>query len=152
MTRAHERFIEDVGVAAAGDGLPRIAGRLFGYLLLSPEPRSLDDIAEALQVSKGSVSADARLLLSHGWLRRVSFGGDRRDYYEMAPDFFARIVAYRLSRWEALHALVEEAIPRFHAAPARVRERLVYLDEAQRFFDEGLRRLLEEWAARRSPP
>ncbi len=96
MVEAREKFIEEVGLAAEADGLPRIAGRLFGHLLLSPDPCTLDEIAEALSVSKGSVSTDARLLLRHGWLRRTSRAGDRKDYYEMAPDFFAGIVAYRL--------------------------------------------------------
>ena len=111
MGEARERFIEEVGLAAEADGLPRIAGRLFGHLLLSPGPCTLDEIADALDVSKGSVSTDARLLLRHGWLRRTSRVGDRKDYYEMAPDFFAGIVAYRLERWDALHDLVAAAIP-----------------------------------------
>ncbi len=148
--KAHERFIEDVGLAAEADGLPRIAGRLFGYLLLSPGPRSLDEIADALNVSKGSASTDARLLLSHGWLRRVSNSGDRKDYYEMAPDFFAGIVSYRLARWDALHGLVSDAITDLSAEPGAVRERLQYLDEVQAFFVDGMRRLLDEWHARGS--
>lgn len=152
MVQAHERFIEEVGMAAEADGLPRIAGRLFGHLLLSPGPCSLDDIAEALNVSKGSVSTDARLLLRHGWLRRASVAGDRKDYYEMAPDFFAGIVSYRLARWEALHDLVAAAIPDLDAEPEAVRDRLRYLDEVQAFFVGGMRRLLGEWSARAQQP
>ena len=147
MAQALERFIEEAGLAAESDGLPRIAGRLFGYLLLSPEPSSLDEIADALGVSKGSVSTDARLLLGHGWLQRVSRPGDRRDYYEMAPDFFARIVAYRLDRWSALHELVDAARPSLPRQSAAVERRLAYLDEAQQFFSQGLERLLAEWNA-----
>jgi predicted transcriptional regulator len=145
---ARERFIEEVGMAAEADGLPRIAGRLFGHLLLSPGPCTLDEIAEALNVSKGSVSTDARLLLRHGWLRRASRAGDRKDYYEMAPDFFAGIVAYRLERWDALHELVASSIPDFANAPATVRSRLEYLDEVQAFFVAGMRQLLLEWRSR----
>jgi DNA-binding transcriptional regulator GbsR (MarR family) len=145
---AKEQFIEEVGLAAEADGLPRIAGRLFGHLLLSSGPCSLDEIAEALNVSKGSVSTDARLLLRHGWLRRSTQAGDRKDYYEMGPDFFAGIVAYRLGRWSALHDLVSTALPEMASESRTVRDRLRYLDEAQSFFVDGLRRLLEEWDAR----
>jgi len=148
MIGVRERFIEEVGLAAEADGLPRIAGRLFGHLLLSPGPCTLDEIADALNVSKGSVSTDARLLLRHGWLRRTSRAGDRKDYYEMAPDFFAGIVAYRLERWDALHDLVAASIPDFSDESATVRERLEYLDEVQAFFVAGMRQLLLEWRSR----
>ncbi|MEO7217773.1 MAG: MarR family transcriptional regulator [Gemmatimonadaceae bacterium] len=144
-TRAQERFVEEVGLTTEADGLPRIAGRLFGHLLLSPAPQSLDEIAESLSVSKGSVSTDARLLMSHGWLRRTTISGDRKDYYELAPDFFAGIVAYRLRRWSALHDLVAETRPELGAESQPVIERFRYLDEAQSFFVDGLRKLLEEW-------
>lgn len=143
MARSQAQFIEQVGVTTEGDGLPRIAGRLFGYLLLSPEPRSLDEIAEALAVSKGSASTDARLLLRHGWLRRISQPGDRKDYYELAPDFFAEIVSYRLARWDALHDLVAGA--ELDDASPEVLDRLDYLERAQRFFVDGIRALLSEW-------
>lgn len=145
MAGSQAQFIEEVGLTAEGDGLPRIAGRLFGYLLLSPEPRSLDEIADALEVSKGSASTDARLLLRHGWLRRVSQTGDRKDYYELAPDFFAEIVSYRLARWDALHDVIAAALPRLADEPESVRARLHYLERAQAFFVEGIRELLTEW-------
>jgi DNA-binding transcriptional regulator GbsR (MarR family) len=143
-------FVEQMGLNAESDGLPRIAGRLFGFLLLSPGPRSLDEIAAELGVSKGSVSTDARLLLRHGWLRRVSQPGDRRDYYEMAPDFFGGIVAYRLTRWEALHDLVSEARQRLPQQTAPTEERLQYLDQVQEFFLTGIRDLLTEWRVRQA--
>ncbi len=148
MTTPHKQFIEAVGIVAEDDGLPRIAGRLFGYLLLSPTPRSLDEIADTLGVSKGSVSIDARLLVGHGWLRRVSRPGDRKDYYEMAPNFFACIVAHRMSRWGALRELIAHEIMNFSDEPASVRERLRSFDEAQEFFLDGMRQLLTEWRAR----
>ena len=64
-------FIERMGVALDSDGLPRIAGRIFGLLLVSEDPRSLDDLAAELRVSKGSVSTNARLLEQRGLLERV---------------------------------------------------------------------------------
>ena len=60
-------FIERMGVALDSDGLPRIAGRIFGLLLVSEDARSLDDLAAELRVSKGSVSTNARLLESAAW-------------------------------------------------------------------------------------
>jgi DNA-binding MarR family transcriptional regulator len=141
---ANYAFINQLGALAEADGLPPIAGRLFALLLLSPRPMSLDAIADALGVSKGSASTDARLLLQHGWLRRVAQPADRRDYYEMAPDFFAELVRYRLRHWQELEQVVASGGAR-PGRSAAVRERLGYLRRAQRHFTAGLRVLLDEW-------
>ena len=86
MDQATLDFIESMGRQFEEDGAPRIAGRLFGLLMLQEAPCSLDDIAEQLQVSKGSASSNARLLEQLGIAERVTRTGDRRDYYQIAPD------------------------------------------------------------------
>ena len=99
-------FVDRMGHGAESDGLSPIAGRLFGLLLISEAPLSLDDLAEALGVSKASISTEARRLLDRGIVERVSARGDRRDYYELAPDFFAQVIRSRVARWRKLHDLV----------------------------------------------
>src|SRR5689334_15224571 len=108
VDRAAEAFVERMGLNTEADGLSRIAGRLFGALLLAEEPRSLDDLAESLGVSKASASVEARRLLERGVVERVGRPGDRRDYYQLAPDFFERVIRRRVARWSSLHALVSE--------------------------------------------
>jgi DNA-binding MarR family transcriptional regulator len=145
-----EWFIERVGVAAEADGLSRIAGRLFGALMLSEEPRSLDELAEALQVSKASVSVEARRLLERGVFERVSRPGDRRDYYELAPDFFARLIRHRVSRWAELHALAGE-VRSGGGLSAGVKRRLAYVDDVHSFVLARVEDALREWSAREQP-
>jgi biotin operon repressor len=81
------RFVERMGLEAERDGLPRIAGRILGFLITADAPASLDQIADALQVSRASVSTNCRLLEQIGAAERVSLPGDRKDYYELAPGF-----------------------------------------------------------------
>ncbi len=90
MDQATRDFIESMGRQFEEDGAPRIAGRLFGFLMLQEEPCSLDDVAEQLQVSKGSASSNARLLEQLGIAERVTRAGDRRDYYQISPDIGER--------------------------------------------------------------
>ena len=106
--RAQRAFIDRLGDAAEADGLSPIAGRLFALLMLAPEPRSLDELAEALGVSKASVSTDARRLLERGIVERTRRTGDRRDFYELTPDFFARVIRARVARWRRIQQLVDE--------------------------------------------
>jgi DNA-binding transcriptional regulator GbsR (MarR family) len=149
--RSANRFIEQLGLIAEDDGLPRIAGRMFAVLLLAEAPMSLDELAGTLGVSKASASTDARILLRHGWIRRVVQPGDRRDYYEMVPDFFAEFVASRVRQWQALYDLVGDALTGLPDFSPAGRERLEYLRDVQEFFLKGLRHRLDEWHAHHRP-
>ena len=142
-------FVARMGQSTEQDGFTRIAGRLFGYLLLSEQPCSIQELATALKVSKASVSTDARRWLEHGILERVPRGEDRRDYYKIAPDFFRKLMQYRLERWENAHGAVAEALQRIQPS-AVVAERLAYMDEVNQFVIERLRQNLDDWDRARS--
>lgn len=103
MTDGAREFIERMGLVAEEQGIPRIGGRMLGYLLLQKEQKSLEQIAEDLQVSKASVSLNARCLERLGVVEKVSSPGDRRDYY--------RIVE---RPWERIYAAAQEQIQRTH--------------------------------------
>lgn len=62
-------------------GLPKSIGEIYGFLYISPEPRSFDEILERLSISKGSTSQGLKFLRSLGAVRAVYVAGTRRDYY-----------------------------------------------------------------------
>lgn len=127
-----ERFIEQMGQFFEQDGLSRIAGRLFGYLMLKEEPESLDGLAEALQVSKASISNNTRMLETLGALERVTLPGDRRDYYQVAVNVRERMIEFRLQRFYATRQLLEKALKTAAAENPAIRTRL---QEITSFFD-----------------
>ena len=138
----HDWFVEQMGLVAETDGLPRIAGRVFGHLLLAERPCSLDELAAALGVSKASVSTDARLLSERRLVERVGQPGDRRDYYQLAPDFFRRLVEYRIARWAAIGDLAARYRARTSHQPPAVARRLDHVDAAHRQIVAELARVL----------
>ena len=107
--QAQDEFIEVMGRHFEEEGVPRIAGRLFGLLMLGEQPCSLDELAERLQVSKGSVSTNARLLEEWGVATRVTRPGDRRDFYRIAPDLSERLIERQLGRIELLIERLERS-------------------------------------------
>ena len=123
MRKDVERFVERAGLLWENDGLPRIAGRIFGLMLVSEDALSLDEIAETLGVSKASVSTDTRLLERMGFIERVSKPGDRKDYYQNTERSFERAIAERIRRMHELEALIESGRELATTRPA-VRERL----------------------------
>ena len=66
------------------EGVPRLGGRIFGVLLLSDRPLSLDEIAARSGSSKASASSNARLLERMGLVDRATSLGDRKDYYHLS--------------------------------------------------------------------
>ncbi len=84
-----QRFIQEIASLLAPRGLPPTAGRLYGYLLLSPAPVSLDQIAADLEMSKGGAWNAARMLERCGTARRYGQPGSKRALYGPPDDFTA---------------------------------------------------------------
>jgi DNA-binding transcriptional regulator GbsR (MarR family) len=129
MDQAARQLVEQMGLISEEDGLPRIAGRIFGYLLLEPTERSLDEIADSLGVSRASVSTDARRLVQIGLLERRSRPGDRRDYYVIAAEGFRRVIEQRIRSMRRFHELLIAARELPDMSPV-VRDRIAQWDSA----------------------
>lgn len=107
MTEGAREFIERLGIVAEEQGIPRIGGRMLGYLLLQEEQRSLEQIAEDLQVSKASISLNGRWLERLGVVERVGSPGDRRDFYRIVDQPWERIYAVAQQRMQRTHDVLE---------------------------------------------
>ena len=148
MDQTYTEFIDRMGIVAEHDGMSPIAGRLFALLLVSEEPRSLDDLADQLGVSKASVSTDARRLLERGIAERVSRAGDRRDYYELATDFFARMIEARITRWRRMQLLANDVRDQASKLSPIVRQRIESIDQVEASVIEPLEESLAAWRVR----
>jgi DNA-binding transcriptional regulator GbsR (MarR family) len=80
--------IEGLGRLATFFGFSKVMGQLYGVLLLSAKPLSLDELAERLDISKGNVSMTMQALERWGTVREVWVRGDRRKYYEAETDLW----------------------------------------------------------------
>jgi DNA-binding transcriptional regulator GbsR (MarR family) len=145
MDAATSRFTDRMGLLFEAEGQPRIAGRLFGLLLVSDDLRSLDQLADALSVSKASVSTNARMLAEKGVLERVCRPGDRHDYYRVSPELFSRTMAERLRRWQRFTEAVGEARRTLPIRSERVRARLRGYETAYAYMVDAIGQALERW-------
>jgi len=88
-----QQFVEHVGIAFEQTGLIRMAGRIFGWLLVSDLPhQSTDQLAEVLMASKGSISSMTRLLIQIGLIERLSLPGVRHDYFRLRADAWRNMI------------------------------------------------------------
>lgn len=83
-------MLDGLGQLATYFGFSKVMGQLYGALLLSAEPLSLDDLVVLLDISKASVSMNLRTLEHMGMVRQVWVRGKagRRKFYEAETDFW----------------------------------------------------------------
>ena len=139
VEKAKSSYIERLALAGEEDGMPRIAGRLIGYLMMNEGAYSLDEIADALQASKASVSTNARLLEERGILIRTSSPGDRRDFYEITPAPWEMFINNATRKVQKFMDAVEVTLPKLPADDVANRR----LREARLFYQFMLDRLAE---------
>lgn len=92
IERIRDRFVESMGRISKFWGFSRIMGQLYGLLYLNSEPMTLDQLAEGLMVSKGSVSINVRSLERWGMVEKVWVKADRKDYYRAETSFMDIVV------------------------------------------------------------
>lgn len=116
LQAVQDSMLDGLGQLAAYFGFSKVMGQLYGALMLSSDPLSLDDLVELLDISKASVSMNLRTLEHLGMVRQVwvKGRGDRRKFYEAETDFWqiiSNILAGREMRdvERALHVMDDNA-------------------------------------------
>jgi DNA-binding transcriptional regulator GbsR (MarR family) len=118
-------FIEDIGLYFEQVGLPRMAGRILGALLISDPPaQSITDLVERLHASKSSISIMARLLVERGLIERVASPMPRRDYYRFKPGGWSIYMHQWLGLMSGLHQITERGLMLMADKPDELKERL----------------------------
>ncbi|NJD60390.1 MAG: MarR family transcriptional regulator [Anaerolineales bacterium] len=118
-------FIEDIGLYFEQMGLPRMAGRILGALLISdPISQSITDLGEKLHASKSSISIMARLLMERGLIERVASPIPRRDYYRFKPGGWIIYMRQWLGLMAGLHQITERGMLLMVDKPEPLKERL----------------------------
>jgi len=109
MVTPERRYAEDAAVVLEALGMPRSYGKLLAWLLVcDPPQQSSTELAEALDLSAGSVSTVMRLLVNSSLARRVAVPGKRGKVYEVVDN--AMVVASQDNRIRMFRELMERGI------------------------------------------
>lgn len=104
-------FIEQFATYWQSGGGARIEGRIAGYLLISESPGvSAEELAGALDTSRGSVSNYIRRLIDRGFVKLVRKPRDRTHYYVMDSDVWGGFLENEHQYLENQRALATEAL------------------------------------------
>lgn len=133
------QFIENMGLHYEDYGLARIAGRIIGLLLVSPRPISSEEMSEALQVSRSSVSTNVRTLLLADLIEKVSLPGERVDYYNISPETWQKGLELRLASILPLREVAQESLENLsedHPGRQRLLEMIAWVDLVENLLQE----------------
>jgi len=128
-------FIEYMGMSAEADGLPRIAGRIWGFFIIHDGPCSFGQLAERLTVSRGSISTNARILRDLGIIERITLPGDRQDYYRLAERPYDRLLVGYVERMKTTLRQVQKTLTKLPTDTGGAIDRL---NEMQQFYDSAV--------------
>lgn len=135
---ARADFIGKIGVIVQSEGLPRIAGRVLAMLLYDGQQVSFRQLADALQVSRRSVSSSVRMLESQRLIKRVAKVGDRQDYFQVVDNVFASMVEAQATRVRPAALDIEESEQDIPASETGPGERVAAYAAYYRAMGEGL--------------
>jgi hypothetical protein len=143
-------FVEDVSIFMEENGLPPMAGRLLGLLLVCDPPHlSAAQIEAALDASRGSVSTMSRLLVNMRFVERVGVPGERRSYYRLRPGLWRGMLASQVEKVAAARALAERGLRLSDGVRGVGDERLREMRDLYAFLERELPSLIQRWEAER---
>jgi DNA-binding transcriptional regulator GbsR (MarR family) len=139
--------MEDIGLFYESHGVPRIGGRILALMLVTEGELSADQIAKRLNVSRGSVSTNVRLLVNIGLVEKGTIPGDRLDYFRFSSSAWENVFAIRQKAFLHLQKLAQQGLA---ALPDDIpaRRRLQDLLEWLAFYQEQYNKAKREWDKR----
>ena len=134
------RFIDALVELLYPWGMQPGVARLYGLLLLQPEPVGLDAICEALVVSKSTASVTARQLEHAKLVKRHAVRGSKRVLYSVANDTAATVTDQALMLG-SFAALLERAAAESDstAVAARLRKTAGFCEAMRGAMEEVVR-------------
>ncbi len=94
-----EKFIQVIAKNMSLYGITTSVGRLYGALYFSEEPMTLDDMRDALEMSKTSMSTGVRTLAEMKMVEPSFKKGVRKDLYKSEEDWYKSFTSLFGSRW-----------------------------------------------------
>lgn len=145
MKQKRLSYIEEAGLLFEASGMTRMAGRIFGYLLICDEDVvSFNQIQEVLHASKGSISTNLKQLANTELIELVSLPGDRKTYYRASHIHIGDILKSRTKLMKSFADLFENA-RRLKSREDDVSEWLLETSGFYEWMEDQLDEIIDRW-------
>ena len=141
---------EDVGILFEELGMPRMAGRILGWLSMCDPPyQSAAELSAVIGISKGSVSSMTRLLIQVGLVERMGLPQNHVTYYRIKPGAWFELMRRRIAHITAMRQLAERGLALMAGKDVQLHRRLEEIRDFYAFFEQELPALLDRWQKQR---
>ncbi|HET7678099.1 MAG TPA: MarR family transcriptional regulator [Candidatus Limnocylindrales bacterium] len=150
LTTAQERYVEDVGLLFERSGMPRMAGRILGCLMVADRPDlTSTDLVGALGASKGSISTMTRVLVQLGLIERTRQLGQRADRFRLRADVAGHLTGETMARIREIRELAARGLELVRGRQPEQERRMADVHDLYAFLEREFPALLERWARQR---
>jgi predicted transcriptional regulator len=139
-------FADKLGRFFEKYGLPRMAGRVMGFLVTcASAEQTFDDIVDAVSASRSSVSVATQLLLRLELIERFGVPDERRDRYRIREEAWTTMLRQDIASALELKELAESGLAALKGAPRGQTTRLRAMRDFYAFLGESLEPVLAAW-------
>lgn len=140
-----EEYIEEVGQFYERYGLPKMAGRILGFLMVGKQEHiSFETILDQLQASKGSISGNLKLLLTQKLIEKYTITGNRKSHFRFSSRNVFKLIEDKTNSTRSITDLYKKA--NSINDPDSVKHRqLDEIIEFYQFLEEEIPKLKRKW-------
>ena len=149
--REKREFAEALGLMAERMGVPPMAGRIWGWLLVCDPPhQTAAELARAVGASRGSISTMTRLLEQVGLVERAAFPGERNRFYRLTSGSFTELLKAKLLLVAEIRRMADRGLEVLRDESPEIRRRLREWRDFYAFFEREFPSIIEKWEKERT--
>ena len=84
-----DAFVAQWGTLGSNWGINRTMAQIHAVLMVAVEPLDTNTLMDELKISRGNANSNLRDLIGWGLIRKVTYPGDRKEYFEAEKDVWA---------------------------------------------------------------
>jgi DNA-binding transcriptional regulator GbsR (MarR family) len=140
------QFFEEMGLMFEGTGMPRMAGRVLGWLLMCDPPhQTATQVGDVVGASKGSISTMLRHLVGTGIVERMGVPGERSKFYRIRDGAWVEHLRERTAFTRSLRQLAERGLTLMQGEEPPLLRRLQDFRDLHAFFEREMPAMLERY-------
>jgi DNA-binding MarR family transcriptional regulator len=133
-------WVERVAMFLTSDGVPPIAGRILGWLMVcDPAEQSAGQLSEAIGASRASLTTNLRVLSTMGFVQRRTRPGERTAYFRLTDGAWEAVVRRQIASLAAFREVAAAGLDLVGEGERgdRVREARDVFDWMARVFEQA---------------